>query len=59
MKAFPSSSEGGDVPNGMSKGGEKADRRGRLSLLCGNSFNGRSSLTPSPSPNGEGSKYYY
>ena len=38
MKAFPSSSEGGDVPNGMSKGGEKADRRGRLSLLYSLTF---------------------
>ena len=33
-----------------------ADRRGRLSLQIGNSFNGRSSLTPNPSPNGEGSR---
>ncbi|EEX20031.1 hypothetical protein HMPREF0973_00091 [Prevotella veroralis F0319] len=32
-KASPSPSEGGDVPNGMTKGSEKADRRGRLSLL--------------------------
>ena len=33
-----------------------ADRRGRLSLQVGNSFNGRRSLTPVPSPNGEGRK---
>ena len=38
MKASSSPSEGGDVPNGVSKGDENADRRGCLSLLCGTFF---------------------
>ena len=48
MKASPSPSEGGDVPNGVSKGGEKADRRGTCPYFVATLLMGEKKPHPQP-----------